>query len=103
MCPDDRLDKRYRSGGEALKRITSKGTQVFDTDKSLWPLTQPIPKLEALAQCTGEAVFANDLQVQKGELFATFVTANVKAGSIIDGFDATEALVSCFVQSYHGV
>ncbi|CAG9123156.1 unnamed protein product [Plutella xylostella] len=92
LCPDDRLDKRYRSGGDALKRVTSQGTQSFDTDKSVWPLTQPIPKIEALVQCAGESVFANDMKTDVNEVFAAFVTADVPTGSVIEGFDATEAL-----------
>lgn len=77
-----------------MKRIISQGSQTFDTDKSVWPLNQPVPKLEALVQCSGEATFANDLPKQANEVFAAFVTADVVAGSIIDSFDASEALVS---------
>ncbi|XP_064292368.1 uncharacterized protein LOC128674487 [Plodia interpunctella] len=92
FCPDDRLNSKFRSGGDVIKRMTSSGTQVYDTDKSIWPLNQPVPKLEALAQCSGEAVFANDLPTQTDEVFAAFVTADVNAGSKISGFDPGEAL-----------
>ncbi|CAH2982873.1 unnamed protein product [Chilo suppressalis] len=92
FCPDKRLDKRFRSGAEALKRQTSKGTQSFDTDKSVWPLNQAVPKLEAQVQCSGEAIFANDLPTESGELFGSFVTADARPGSIISGFDTEEAL-----------
>lgn len=51
-------------------------------------------KLEALAQCSGEATFANDLKGESDEVYAAFVTADVKPGSIISGFDTTEAFVS---------
>lgn len=88
------MNPTFKSGGETLKRISSKGSQVFDTDKSLWPLNQPIPKLEALSQCSGEATFANDFPKQIGEVFAAFVTADINPGSIINGFDTTEAFVS---------
>lgn len=77
-----------------MTRITSKGTQVFDTDKSLWPLNQPIPKMEGLAQCSGEATFANDLPKHKNEVFGAFVTADMPPGSIIESFDMSDALVS---------
>lgn len=60
----------------------------------MWPLNKPIPKIEALAQCSGEATFANDLPAQKDEVFGAFVTADVTAGSIIDDFDTTDAMVS---------
>lgn len=88
------MDKRFRSGSEAIKRHQSQGTQFFDTDKSVWPLNQPVPKIEALVQCGGEAIFSNDLPTHSGEVFGAFVTADITAGSIISGFDATEALVS---------
>lgn len=94
LCPDNQLDPRQRSGGAAIKRITSKGTQTFDTDKSVWPLNQPIPKLEALVQCAGEATFANDLPTVVEEVFGALVIANVPAGSIIADFDTSEAFVS---------
>ncbi|XP_060804308.1 xanthine dehydrogenase [Amyelois transitella] len=91
FCPNDRLNPKYRSGGEVIKRNTSKGTQVFDTDKSIWPLNQPVPKLEALVQCSGESVFANDLPTQTGEVYAAFVTADVNPGSVVKAFDPEEA------------
>ncbi|XP_063538292.1 xanthine dehydrogenase/oxidase-like [Cydia strobilella] len=92
MCPEGKVDPRYLSGGQTMKRMISEGNQIFDTDKSVWPLNQPVPKLEALVQCSGEAVFANDLPRQQNEVFAAFVTADVVAGSVIESFDATTAL-----------
>ncbi|KAM3955308.1 aldehyde oxidase 2 [Aphomia sociella] len=91
-CPNGKINPKYRSGGEAIKRNTSQGTEVFDTDKSVWPLNQPIPKLEAMAQCGGEATFSNDHPTETDEVFGAFVTADVNPGSIIKSFDATEAL-----------
>ncbi|XP_073945954.1 uncharacterized protein isoform X2 [Choristoneura fumiferana] len=44
------VNPRYLSGGTLLTRPVSRGTQTFDTDKSLWPLNEPVPKLEALTQ-----------------------------------------------------
>nr|QIJ45704.1 aldehyde oxidase [Glyphodes pyloalis] len=101
LCPKDKVNEKYRSGGEAIKRHSSQGTQTFDTDKSLWPLNQPIPKLEALVQCSGEATFSNDLPTQKNEVFGAFVTADVTAGSIISNFDADEALKIPGVLSFY--
>lgn len=77
-----------------MKRHSSKGTQTYDTDESVWPLNKPIPKLEALVQCSGEGTFANDLPTQSNEVFGAFVTADVNPGSIIAGFDTSEAFVS---------
>ncbi|XP_028031935.1 indole-3-acetaldehyde oxidase-like isoform X1 [Bombyx mandarina] len=81
----------YKSGGEVIKRSVSHGTQSFETDKEVWPLNQPVPKLEALVQCSGEAVFANDLPKQSSEVFGAFVTADTTPGSIIKDFDTEEA------------
>ncbi|KOB76483.1 Aldehyde oxidase AOX1 [Operophtera brumata] len=92
LSPDDKVDPRFRSGGEAIKRHTSKGSQTYDTDKTVWPLNQPVPKIEALVQCSGEATFANDLPTQTDEVFAAFVTADAPPGSIINDFDLSEAM-----------
>ncbi|XP_072940393.1 xanthine dehydrogenase-like [Epargyreus clarus] len=91
LCPDSRFNQRYRSGGEAIKRHISQGTQVYDTDKSVWPLNKPVPKIEALVQCSGEAIFANDLTTDMNEVFGTFVTADVTPGSIVKDFDISGA------------
>jgi hypothetical protein len=48
------LPARLISGGRDLFRPLSSGKQQFDTDKTEWPLTKPVPKLEALAQCSGK-------------------------------------------------
>ncbi|KAH9645120.1 hypothetical protein HF086_005665 [Spodoptera exigua] len=44
------VNPRYKSGGSILERPVSKGTQSYETDKTIWPLNKPVPKLEALAQ-----------------------------------------------------
>ncbi|PZC82143.1 hypothetical protein B5X24_HaOG210951 [Helicoverpa armigera] len=91
LCPSDKMNPTYKSGGEAIKRHSSKGMQSYETDKSIWPLNQPIPKIEALVQCSGEAVFANDLPGENDEVFAAFVTADTLPGSVIEDFDTSEA------------
>lgn len=53
MAPQAKLSPKNASGGALLKRPISSGLQDFETNKSLYPLTQPITKLEALAQTTG--------------------------------------------------
>ncbi|XP_045774231.1 indole-3-acetaldehyde oxidase-like [Maniola jurtina] len=91
LCPEGKLNEKYRSGGEVIKRKTSKGTQTYDTDETIWPLNKPVPKLEGLVQCSGEATFANDLPSQTDEVYGAFVTADVIPGSILAGFDTSEA------------
>ena len=82
----------FRSGGTVLERPLSSGQQSFDTYERNWPLTKNIPKIEALAQTSGEAKFTNDLPVQPGELYAAFVIAT-KPHTRIGKIDATDALV----------
>lgn len=91
-CPPNKINPKYISGGGILERPISSGTQVFDTFKERWPLTQPIPKYDGLIQCSGEAEYVNDLPRQPNELWAAFVHAteiHAKLGQI----DASEALV----------
>lgn len=47
------VSKQIKSGGSLLQRPVSSGSQDFDTDRNLWPLNKPIPKIEALLQCAG--------------------------------------------------
>ena len=51
--PDGIINPRNKSGGVKQTRPVSKGTQDYETNASLYPLTQPIPKLEAFAQVSG--------------------------------------------------
>uniref|UniRef100_A0A182K1U4 FAD-binding PCMH-type domain-containing protein n=1 Tax=Anopheles christyi TaxID=43041 RepID=A0A182K1U4_9DIPT len=81
----------FRSGGTVLERSLSSGQQSFDTYERNWPLTKNIPKIEALAQTSGEAKFTNDLPPQPGELYAAFVIAT-KPHTRIGKIDATDAL-----------
>ncbi|KAF4522205.1 hypothetical protein B566_EDAN007356 [Ephemera danica] len=81
----------YRSGGKDLERPLSSGKQEYETDKTMWPVNQPIPKIEALAQCSGEAEFINDLPSFPNELHAAFVLTNQATGKI-SKIDAESAL-----------
>ena len=49
----DRLPAHLRSGGQDIVRPAVVGTQKFDTDKDLWPVNKPVPKIEAQAQTAG--------------------------------------------------
>jgi xanthine dehydrogenase/oxidase len=49
------LPENLVSGGKILERPISTGKQDFETDKSVWPLNKPVPKLEAITQCSGES------------------------------------------------
>lgn len=44
---------KLRSGAKDIERNLTSGKQTYDTDKSEWPLSEPIIKLEAVPQCSG--------------------------------------------------
>ena len=59
---------------------------------SMWPVSQPRQKVEALWQTAGEIQYTADLPSRAGELQAAFVLSS-RANSTILSVDATEALV----------
>ncbi|KAM3958780.1 uncharacterized protein ACR2FA_007186 [Aphomia sociella] len=89
LCPN--VNPRYKSGGTLLERQVSTATQTFDTDKSIWPLNKPIPKLEALSQCSGEARYSGDMNPGPRTVHVAFVLSDVCVADI-DRFDPSEAL-----------
>ncbi|XP_037042497.1 xanthine dehydrogenase-like [Bradysia coprophila] len=90
-CDDKLIKPVHRSGGNILQRPLSGGTQTFETQENKFPLTEPIVKLEGLAQVSGTAKYANDIPHFINELWAAFVTAT-RVHSKLDKVDATEAL-----------
>lgn len=91
ILPEEKIKEEYRSGGQKLIRYLSSGSQTFDVVEKNFPLTKPVMKLEALAQCSGEAKYSNDLPPLKDEVFCAFVFSTV-VGADIQEIDATEAL-----------
>ncbi|PSN56312.1 hypothetical protein C0J52_07515 [Blattella germanica] len=85
------LPDSFKSGGFELTRPLSRGQQTFQTNEKEWPLTKPIPKIEALAQTSGTAQYVNDMPAIPGQLFGAFVLTTVARG-YISNIDATEAL-----------
>ncbi|KAK9496480.1 hypothetical protein O3M35_013242 [Rhynocoris fuscipes] len=67
------IDEKLKSGSVNLQRLLSSGQQYYDTNKSCWPITKPIQKLEALIQCSGEAEYINDMPQRPGELYGALV------------------------------
>lgn len=47
------VNPKLMSGGDDVERGLNYGTQTYDTDKSKWPLYQPVPKLESFPQVSG--------------------------------------------------
>ncbi|XP_049545882.1 xanthine dehydrogenase/oxidase-like [Anopheles darlingi] len=104
LSPRDRrvANPLVRTGGNPLIRPLSHGIQSFDTYPSNWPLTQALPKLEALHQTAGELVYLNDLPSRPDELSAAFVLAT-KARCSITGIDAGPALALSGVVGFYSV
>ncbi|KAK4325143.1 hypothetical protein Pmani_004297 [Petrolisthes manimaculis] len=90
------LDKvvgvRVRSAGPIIERPLSSGKQSFDMKKEIWPVGEPIPKLESATQISGEATYLDDVPYLPNELHAALVLTT-QANAKIKFVDATEALV----------
>ncbi|XP_013192300.1 uncharacterized protein LOC106136327 isoform X2 [Amyelois transitella] len=86
-----RINPRFKSGASKLQRPLSRGSQKFDTDKTLWPLNKPVPKIEALTQCSGEVTYVCDISLPPRSVHVAFVLSDVCVADI-DRFDAAEAL-----------
>ncbi|OWR53382.1 aldehyde oxidase 2 [Danaus plexippus plexippus] len=95
LCPQEILNPRYISGMTKIHntRPLSQGRQNFETNPALWPINLPIPKLEALIQCAGEAEYTEDLPTLPREVYAAFVLTTVPLGTITK-IDASKALVA---------
>ncbi|KAJ8719479.1 hypothetical protein PYW08_011654 [Mythimna loreyi] len=91
ISPPGTALSKYASGGELLKRPVSSGKEDYQTDSSLFPLNQPVDKLEALIQVGGEAKYANDLPPSPGEVFGAFVLSKVHIGEV-DTIDIEEVM-----------
>ncbi|KAK3885385.1 hypothetical protein Pcinc_010383 [Petrolisthes cinctipes] len=91
------LDKvvgvRVRSAGPVIDRPLSSGKQSFDMKKEeeVWPVGEPLPKLESAAQISGEATYLDDVPYLPNELHAALVLTT-QANAKIKFVDATEAL-----------
>ena len=81
-----------RSGALNLDRGLSRGEQSYDTDESLWPVSEPIEKVEAKWQTSGELKYVGDIPTQQGELHSAFVLSK-RANCDVVSVNATKALV----------
>lgn len=90
-APAAAVGDAFRSGGQLLQRELSSGTQVYQTQKKLFPVTEPVQKVEGMIQCSGEATYMNDVLTTANTLHCAFVGAT-KVGANIEQIDAAEAL-----------
>ncbi|XP_073981118.1 uncharacterized protein isoform X2 [Rhodnius prolixus] len=96
----DLVNEPYRSGYNNLQRPLSSGKQEYVSNKKEWPLTQPIPKIESLIQCSGEAEYVNDILKYPTELYGALVLAD-KANAVITNIDASMALKMTGVMAFY--
>ncbi|ETN61206.1 aldehyde oxidase [Anopheles darlingi] len=88
----ENVGRLMRTGANGLERPpVSSGQQSYETHRKRWPLTKNIPKIEALAQCAGEAEFINDMPTLPNELHGAFVLATEVQSRIVR-IDASDAL-----------
>ncbi|GLV36468.1 Aldehyde oxidase 3 [Carabus blaptoides fortunei] len=99
-APKDKVNTKFESGGSRLERPLSSGKQTYETNKDLYPLTQPISKLEGIIQCSGEAQYVNDMPPIQGELFGAFVLAETAPYSKVKSVDTAKALAMPGVHAY---
>ncbi|KAJ3639859.1 hypothetical protein Zmor_003192 [Zophobas morio] len=92
IAPADKLSPKNQSGGAMLERPISTGVQDYETNASLYPLTQAIPKIEALAQTSGQAQYVSDLPDSPHQLFGTLILADAPPNSTLKSIDASKAL-----------
>lgn len=71
----------------------SRSYQEFDTDRKDYPITEPMLKREGMIQCSGEAVYSDDIPTISNEVFAAFVLSTISTGEI-EHIECTKALVS---------
>lgn len=51
---DEVVGVRVHSAGQVIERPLSSGEQSFDMNKDVWPLGEPVPKLESATQISGQ-------------------------------------------------
>lgn len=54
IAPNNTITPSHVSGGKRLIRPISFGAQEYGTNRSLYPLTEPVVKVEAFAQTSGK-------------------------------------------------
>ncbi|XP_037075287.1 LOW QUALITY PROTEIN: indole-3-acetaldehyde oxidase-like [Pollicipes pollicipes] len=96
----DKVPAHLRSGGQELMRPLVIGSEKYDTDKDLWPVSKPVLKLEAQAQTAGEAEYVGDQQPLAGEVHGAFVLSKV-AKARLKTVDGSAALALDGVRGFY--
>ncbi|XP_058788820.1 xanthine dehydrogenase/oxidase-like [Phymastichus coffea] len=78
----NKADPKLQNGGSLLNRELSSGRQDFDTDRNLWPLNQPMPKIGSIYQTSGEGQYIDDIITNDNEVFCVLTLAE-RPGAIV--------------------
>lgn len=54
VAPKHLLDPKNISGGLRLEQPVMKGTQFYQTNEKMYPVTKPVTKIEAMQQTAGK-------------------------------------------------
>ncbi|CAG7709161.1 unnamed protein product, partial [Allacma fusca] len=87
----DAVNAKYKSCSTDIERGPNHGKQTYEFDKSEHPLYEPVMKLEAPFQCSGEAEYTNDIPPVPLELYATIVLTRVSKANL-KRVDISEAM-----------
>lgn len=85
------VNPKLASAGPDIERPLSSGHQEFDMDREVWPVGEPVPKLESATQISGEATYLDDIPYLPTELHGALVQTT-HANAKIANVDASEAL-----------
>ena len=85
------LPGRLQSGGETIQRPLMTSHIETNTNKGEWPLTQPMPRVTAQLQASGEAQYVIDVPTSPKTLYGAFVISE-QGSATLAGLDASAAL-----------
>ncbi|KAJ9473011.1 Xanthine dehydrogenase [Diplonema papillatum] len=81
-----------------LPKAPTTGSQKYQADPSVAPLSMPVPKIDAIKQCTGEAEYVQNIPASRGTLHGAAVI-----GSAIGQFTISDEGVADSVATYQGM
>eukprot|EP01114_Cavostelium_apophysatum_P000968 TRINITY_DN1083_c0_g1_i1.p1 TRINITY_DN1083_c0_g1~~TRINITY_DN1083_c0_g1_i1.p1 ORF type:complete len:1374 (-),score=383.49 TRINITY_DN1083_c0_g1_i1:31-4152(-) len=87
------LESNLTSAVTPFDRPVSSGIQQFQTSPSEFPVSEPIPKLSATLQASGEARYTSDVPSLPQTLFAACVCSTM-AKATLQSIDASAALAA---------
>ncbi|XP_011498418.1 PREDICTED: xanthine dehydrogenase/oxidase-like [Ceratosolen solmsi marchali] len=85
-----KVSPKLQSGAALLQRELSSGKQDYDTNRNLWPINMPVPKLESLYQTSGEAEYIGDIVMKDQQVFCALTIAD--APGKIEKIECDEAM-----------